>query len=645
MTAHCIIDDLANCPDWKKRKANYPGNALSIMAMGTINVAGERLNSVVAFLRKSSAAGEVAPATDSALIQRFVQEREERAFAELIERHGPLVWSVCRRILPQSHDAEDAFQATFLILLQKAHSIVRRGSIKSWLYGVAYRVALRAKGGLRRQPACLVSLADIPAPDAEPEVMWRDLRCVLDAEIQQLTKKDRLALILCDLEGKTHQEAARYLGCPRSTIATRLRRARGKLRRRLARRGMVLSVGGMAEMALSNARGDCLPPGLMEATVRLGTNLAFPASAAVLAQKVIQAMMWTKLKTALGIGLTFMALAGLSIFAFSNSGPHATSQQPLTLVASAAAPVRSPEDALARQVRNAIERGVKYLKEQQKDGGWDYLLPTSSPGGATSLALLALLEAGVKPDDPAIVGGLNYLRRIEPEHTYVVSLQTQVFCRADPQKLHRLIQRNVDWLVQARILDRARRPAGWSYKKGLGDLCDNSNSHFAVLALHVANDAGAKIDPKIWHEIQRYYLQNQAQGRGWGYAPHLVAPTLTMTLGGLSSLLITAKHLPKNLEGYDQALNSAMSLVGDQFTVKYAHAKYYCLHAMVRAGRLAGKKTFVGKDKERVHDWYLEGAREIVSAQLENGSWPCEGQDFWPVVSTGFALMFLSQGR
>src|SRR5262245_14585360 len=160
---------------------------------------------------RTLAAGE---ATDAQLLERFVSRREEAAFAALLQRYGALVLSVCRRVLRQEQDAEDAFQATFLVLARKAVSIDKRASVGSWLYGVACRLAAKAKVATARRRARERPLPDLPAAEPVPEGIWRDLRPVLDEEVSRLPDKYRAPFVLCCLQGKTNEEAARQLGCP-----------------------------------------------------------------------------------------------------------------------------------------------------------------------------------------------------------------------------------------------------------------------------------------------------------------------------------------------------------------------------------------------------------------------------------------------
>src|SRR5262249_38706610 len=153
------------------------------------------------------------------------------------------VLSVCRRILHHEHeqDAEDAFQATFLILVRRAGAIRKRESIGSWLYGVAYRVARKAKACAARRTPRQAELQDVPRPEPPPEWLWRDLRPVLDEEVNHLPERYRAAFVLCYLSGQTNEQAAQHLGCPLGTVLSRLSRAREMLRTRLARRGLALT--------------------------------------------------------------------------------------------------------------------------------------------------------------------------------------------------------------------------------------------------------------------------------------------------------------------------------------------------------------------------------------------------------------------
>src|SRR5262249_44362730 len=178
-------------------------------------------------------------ASDAQLLEHFVRRRDEAAFAAILRRHGPMVLSVCRRVLGHDADAEDAFQATFLVLVRQASSVIRRNSLASWLYGVAHNTALKAKAMnskrriKEREAARLRSEPVAAGPDG--------LEALLDGELSRLPEHYRQAVVLCDLEGRTVGDAARQLGCPQGTVASRLARGRALLARRLARLGVGLS--------------------------------------------------------------------------------------------------------------------------------------------------------------------------------------------------------------------------------------------------------------------------------------------------------------------------------------------------------------------------------------------------------------------
>src|SRR5262245_7356088 len=198
------------------------------------NMATGPLGPVLRHLRRLAGKSPDEEGSDARLLERFAADRDEVAFAALLQRHGPLVWGVCLRVLRHSQDAEDAFQATFLVLARKAGTIRRRGSVGGWLYEVAYHIAARAKADAARRRTHESRAAALARTAVTDEPERRELGPVLDDELARLPEGCRLPLVLCYLEGKTHAEAARELGCPPGSMSKRLARGRELLRGRLA---------------------------------------------------------------------------------------------------------------------------------------------------------------------------------------------------------------------------------------------------------------------------------------------------------------------------------------------------------------------------------------------------------------------------
>jgi RNA polymerase sigma factor (sigma-70 family) len=261
--------------------------------------------------------------TDGWLLERFLSTREEDAFAVLVRRHGPMVLGVCRRILGNPHDAEDAFQATFLVLVRKAASIVPRDRVGNWLYGVAYRTALEARVRINRRRAKEKQVEDLPHPQqVEKEAVWQELRLLLDRELTRLPEKFRAPVVLCDLEGRSRQEAARQLRLPEGTLSSRLATARKTLARRLSRYGPALSGGVLALVLAERASAAQVPAELLRSVIKAATlvgkgpgAVAAVTSAQVVAlsEGVLQAMKLTRFKTGLFVMAVVLAVTGASV--------------------------------------------------------------------------------------------------------------------------------------------------------------------------------------------------------------------------------------------------------------------------------------------------------------------------------------------
>jgi RNA polymerase sigma factor (sigma-70 family) len=220
--------------------------------------------------------------TDRELLERFAGRRDEEAFTQMVQRHGPLVLGVCRHILRHEQDAEDAFQATFLVLARKAGSIRSAEALPNWLYGVANRLATRMKAAALRRQGREVALVDTPTAEPGSGEELDHLGPVLHEEIGRLPDKYRIPFVLCYLDGMTNEEAARLLGCPPGTVFSRLARAREGLRARLRRRGVMVASAGLAAVlvGLSQRASAAVPPPLASTTVRAAMRSAAGTSGA-----------------------------------------------------------------------------------------------------------------------------------------------------------------------------------------------------------------------------------------------------------------------------------------------------------------------------------------------------------------------------
>lgn len=242
--------------------------------------------------------------TDGELLYLFLNGGDNAALAALVRRHAPMVWGVCRRLLRSHHDAEDAFQATFLVLVRKAASVKPREAVGNWLYGVAHQTAVRMRAMAAKRAGREKVVVDMPEMVVE-ENSHNDLLPLLDQELSCLPDKYRLMIVLCDLESKTRKEVARQLGIPEGTVAGRLARARAMLAKRLARKGVAVSGVGLGA-ALSQVAVSASAPATLVASTIKDTSLmaagkvveaAISPTVAALTEGVMKAMLLNKLKT------------------------------------------------------------------------------------------------------------------------------------------------------------------------------------------------------------------------------------------------------------------------------------------------------------------------------------------------------------
>jgi RNA polymerase sigma factor (sigma-70 family) len=268
------------------------------------------MSEVIHHLRRLSLVREMAGLTDGQLLEDYISRRDEAALAVLVRRHGPMVWGVCRRVLHNYHDAEDAFQAAFLVFVRKAGSIASRELLANWRYGVARKTALKARATAARRKGRERPAAEMPEPAAAEQDLWRDLQPLLDEELSRLPDKYRVVIVLCGLEGKTRKETARQLGVPEGTVATRLARARTLLAKRLSQRGVVLTGVALAATVPASVLSSTIKAASLIAAGQAATAGAISAKVAVLTEGVLKTMLLTKLKIA-AFAVLIVAAAGM----------------------------------------------------------------------------------------------------------------------------------------------------------------------------------------------------------------------------------------------------------------------------------------------------------------------------------------------
>jgi RNA polymerase sigma factor (sigma-70 family) len=346
------------------------------MARAGLGVVGHR---VAGLFRDGTAAG----LGEGALLDRFVSRGDEAAFEALVARHGPMVWSVCRRALRDPNDAEDAFQATFLVLARRAGSIRGRDRLAGWLHGVACKVAARARREAARKPSPIRVPTPTPAPD--DDASRRERAALLHEEIDRLPGKYREPIVLCHLEGCTHDEAAARLGWPVGTVRGRLARGRDRLRDRLIRRGLA-APGALEGWSWLGSAIVGVPDALGEVTVRaaaasrlaagvgrwFGTARAARARGVEWAEGVRRTMLMNQLRTFAAMTLTAGLLAaGAAALTLGQSRAGGPSARPEPVAQEPTAPKPEPrpgtpqDDDPVKAQREALERKEERLKREE----------------------------------------------------------------------------------------------------------------------------------------------------------------------------------------------------------------------------------------------------------------------------------------
>jgi RNA polymerase sigma factor (sigma-70 family) len=289
-----------------------------------------RLARVLQDIRRTAIVSGAVPISDAQLLDAFVKNGDEAGFEALVRRYGPMVHSVCRRLLHHTHDAEDAFQVTFLVLARKAPSLRRREAVGNWLYGVAVRTALHARTRAARRRVKEAEIRPMTCqPSSAESAARQELHDKLDEELSRLPDKYRAPIVLCDLLGKTKRQAAEELCCPEGTVSSRLVRGRNLLRKRLANRGPA-APGGAEVGVFGLSALEAVPLALSTATVKLGLHIArgtiaaaggLPPGVAVLFQGVMKSMLLAKLKQVVLFACTLSIVGAAASWYAWGSGP------------------------------------------------------------------------------------------------------------------------------------------------------------------------------------------------------------------------------------------------------------------------------------------------------------------------------------
>jgi RNA polymerase sigma factor (sigma-70 family) len=346
------------------------------------------LSEVIQHLRSTVYSHDDAGLTDAQLLRDYIRCGDGSALTILVGRHAPMVWGVCRRLLSHQ-DAEDAFQATFLVLVRKATTIRPREMVGNWLYGVAHQTALKARSTLAKRGARERHVLDIPEPAMAETGLRRDLQPFLDEELSHLPDKYRAAIVLCDLEGKTRKEAARQLGVPEGTVASRLATARKKLANRLARRGLVLSGVALGSMLAENNASASVPVSVLLCVIKAVSALAagqwsaagtLPAKVTALSERVVKTMLLRKLTKVL-LAAALFAVGSLAIsygvLALGQSAvpgapiasrPGGISPSKQAGAPSAPKPATTGEETIESIIAKLERKGAKFKRDDKLPG-------------------------------------------------------------------------------------------------------------------------------------------------------------------------------------------------------------------------------------------------------------------------------------
>jgi RNA polymerase sigma factor (sigma-70 family) len=545
-------------------------------------MASGQFTSVQASITRLLTQGTLTGASESQLLDRFLTMRDEGAFEAIVNRHGPMVLGVCRRVLSDPNDVDDAFQATFLVLVKKAGSIRDRSLLGTWLYGVARRVAIRARvnaGRLRSREQQGLEMVAWQEPRASGDDL-AELRAILDQEVGRLTERYRSPLVLCDLEGCTHEQAAAQPRCPVGTIKSRLARARDKLRSQLARRGLLRSAGLLAA-AVAPEPASAVTTELMGSTVEAATRLAagrtisagaVSAAVAALVQGTIRSMSMSTIK----VGAVLLAAAsvvatGAGVLAYQpgtkGNSDVAQKNHAKTVIGSAkgnAAQDETEEIASLAQARlRAAETVLEGTRRIYKDGHVGALYTPE----VVRFRALGVLEAerDVNPDKEHRIAALeSYLKLMtalveeEKSRNHKDELPVAEYYRLEAEF----------WLAQARAGKEPRLPgSGSGSRQGTEkSIRPGTDPKSQALLARLEETIPMKFpEPTPLEEVLKY-LHAATAGRGGEAIPIYVDPVAPGTGESMSDQLMKTP-ITMDLEGVP--LRRSLKLLAEQLGMGY----------------------------------------------------------------------------
>jgi RNA polymerase sigma factor (sigma-70 family) len=429
------------------------------------------MDAVVRDLQTLFGPGVLGTLSDAQLLDRFLDRREGAVFEAIIRRHGPMAWGVCHRILQDYHDAEDAFQATFLVLARRAASIKPREKLGNWLYGVAYQTAMKARAQRTKRRTREAHLSELPEPMITPDHPRDELAEALERELSRLPERYRTPIVLCELEGMSHKQAARQLGWPIGTVSSRLSRARSMLAKRLSPHGAALSVSSLAVLLARDSAAAGMPPWLIDSTARAASLVAaggavsvgmVPAQVAALSGEVMKMMLYSKIKVIAGMVLATSALvAGGSSLAYRAWGSELTSQIKPRRAQRSDQPSSDTTDARAAEARRR-----QPPPNLPADDDFELRPPTSQKSGddvpppvpvetKTELEPLPTLDQDQRPADPLadlIVAGDHTPEELARAKAIIESMITfeKEASGKSPEELDKMIQEKAQSLDDAR---------------------------------------------------------------------------------------------------------------------------------------------------------------------------------------------------